>query len=50
MILGGRSKVRMRGIKGTFEEREEDLWHLDIWREKKTREKRKKRRRRESKT
>ena len=52
--MGNKSKVRIGGIKGRFEEREKDFWHLEILRKeenKKTREKRKKeRKRRESKT
>ena len=40
MILGERSKVRIRGIKGKFEEREKDFKHFwEILKKKKTREK-----------
>ena len=52
MILGERSKVRIRGIKGKFEERERGLLaFLQILRkrEKKTREKRERKEKRKKK-
>ena len=52
MILGKRSKVKIRGIKGEFEEREGGLfWHFEILRkeERKKPERKKERKRGDSK-
>ena len=46
MILGERSKVRIRGIKGKLEERERDFWHFwRSWKRKRKPERKKERRR-----
>ena len=43
MVLGERSKVRIRGIKGRLEEREKDFWHFwRSWKRKRKPEKREK--------
>ena len=46
--MGNKSKVRIGGIKGRFEEREKDFWHFEILRkEEKKNQKEKKERRSE---